>query len=45
MTTLIHINQCNTDKQCLEKKIGNVDKKIPEVSGLVRKTDYDAKIL
>ena len=26
-TTLIHINQDNTDKQNLEKKIGNVDKK------------------
>ena len=26
-TTLIHINQCNTDKQNLEKKIGDVDKK------------------
>ena len=28
-TTLIHINQCNTDKQNLEKKI-DVDKKIPD---------------
>ena len=27
VTTLIHINQCNTDKQSLEKKIGDVDKK------------------
>ena len=26
-TTLIHINQYNTDKQNLEKKIGNVNKK------------------
>ena len=26
-TTLIHINQHNTDKQNLEKKIGDVDKK------------------
>ena len=25
--TLIHINQCNTDKQNLEKKIEDVDKK------------------
>ena len=24
---LIHINQCNTDKQNLQKKIGEVDKK------------------
>ena len=26
-TTLIQLNQCNTDKQNLEKKIGDVDKK------------------
>ena len=26
-TTLIHINQYNTDKQSLEKKIGDIDKK------------------
>ena len=26
-TTLIHINQYNTDKQNLEKKFGDVDKK------------------
>ena len=26
-TTLIHINQYNTDKQSLGKKIGDVDKK------------------
>ena len=26
-TTLIHINQYNTDKQNLEKKTGNIDKK------------------
>ena len=31
-TTLIHINQYNTDKQNLEKKIGYVDKKIPDTS-------------
>ena len=28
-TTLIHINQYNADKQNLEKKIGDVDKKYP----------------
>ena len=28
--TLIHINQYNTDKQNLEKKIGDVDQKIPD---------------
>ena len=27
VTTLIHINQYNTDKQNLEKKLGDVDKK------------------
>ena len=32
-TTLIHINQYNTDKQNLEKKIGDVDKKILDMSG------------
>ena len=26
-TTLIHINQCNTDKQNLEKRIGYFDQK------------------
>ena len=31
-TTLIHINQYNTGKQNLEKKIEDVDKKIPETS-------------
>ena len=34
-TTLIHINQCNTDKENLEKNIGDVDKKIQDMSGLV----------
>ena len=34
-TSLIHINQYNTDKQNLEKKIGDVDKKIPDINGLV----------
>ena len=31
--TLIHINQYNTDKQNLEKKIGDVDEKTPDASG------------
>ena len=31
-TTLIHINQYNTDKQDLEKKFGDVDKKIPDTT-------------
>ena len=37
-TTLIHINQCNTDKQNVEKKYGDVDKKIPDTSGF---SDYN----
>ena len=44
MATLIHINQYNTDKQILEKKIGDVDKKVPEVSGLVTTTVLNAEI-
>ena len=32
---LIHLNKHNTDKQSLVKKIGDVDEKISEVSGLV----------
>ena len=34
-TTLTHINQYNRDEQNLEKKIGDVDKKIPDTSVLV----------
>ena len=34
----------DTDKSDLEKKISNVDKKIPDSSGLVKKTDYSSKI-
>ena len=33
-TTLIYINQYNTDKQNLEKKIRDVDKESPDKSGL-----------
>ena len=43
-TTLIRINQYNTDKQNLEKKIGYVDKKIPDTSGLVTVTVINTKI-
>ena len=43
-TTLIHINQYNTDNQNLEKTIGDVDEKIPDVSGLVITTVLNAKI-
>ena len=35
----------DTDKSDLEKKISDVDKKIPDTSGLVKKkTDYSSKI-
>ena len=34
----------NTDKSDLEKKIRNVDKKIPDTSALVKKADYISKI-
>ena len=44
MATLIHINQYNTDKQILEKKIADVDKKVPEVSGLVTTTVLNSEI-
>ena len=57
LTTIIRINQYNTDKQYLKKKIEDVHKKVPDgssllttavlntkITGLVKKTDYDAKI-
>ena len=40
---LIHINQYKTDGN-LEKKFGDVDKKIPDVSGLVTTIVLDTKI-
>ena len=43
-TTLIHINQYDADKQNLEKKVGNIDKKIQHVSGLVTATTLNTKI-
>ena len=43
-TTLIHINKCNTDKQNLEKIIGEVDKNIPDTSGLVNIALLNTKI-
>ena len=43
-TTLIHINQYNTDKQNFEEKIGDVDKKILDTSGLVTATVLNTKI-
>ena len=43
-TTLIHINQHSTDKQNLEKEFPNVDKEIPDFSGLVTATVLNTKI-
>ena len=43
-TALIYINQCKTDKQNLDKKIGDVDKKKLDTSGLVTTTVLNAKI-
>ena len=44
MTTLVQINRYNRDKQNLKKIIGNVAKKIPDISGLVTATVLDTKI-
>ena len=44
-TTLIYINQCNTDKQSLEKKIGHFDKKkILDTSGITNTTVLNTKL-
>ena len=43
-TALIHINQYNTDKQNLDKKNREVDKKIPRASGLMTATVLNTKI-
>ena len=42
-TTLIHINQYNTDKQNSEKTIRDVDKKSPDPNGLVTTTVLNKK--
>ena len=42
-TTFVHINQCNTDKQFLEKKKWRSWSKIPNVSGLVSTTIFNRK--
>ena len=41
-TTLIHINQCNTDKQYF-KKIEDINRKIPVTSALVTSTIFNIK--
>ena len=43
-TTLISINQYSTDKQNSQKKNRDVDKKIPDISGLVTTTVLNTKI-
>ena len=43
-TTLIHVNQYNTDKGSLEKLIGEVQDKIPDVSSLVTTVAFTTKI-
>ena len=37
-------NKYDTYKSDLKEKISDADKKIPKISDLVKKTDYDAKI-
>ena len=44
-TNLIHLNEYNTDKQNLEKKSGDVDKKISDMNGLVTTTILNTKII
>ena len=39
-----HKNKYNTDKQKLEKRIGDVDKKLPDMSGSVNTTVLNTKI-
>ena len=43
-STLVYMNQYNTDKQGLENKIENVDKKTQGVSSLVTNTNFNTKI-
>ena len=43
-TTSVDINQYNTDKQNLEKKIEDVDKKISDTSDLVTTTVFNTKL-
>ena len=41
---ILHINHCNTCKLNLEKKIGDVNNKIPDASGLVTIPVLNTKI-
>ena len=44
VTTVIRINQYNTDKQNLKEKIGDVDEKVIDASAFVTKTILNTKI-
>ena len=43
-TILIHLSQYNTDKQNLKTKVGDFDRKIPHLSGLVTTALLNTKI-
>ena len=43
-TTLIHINQCNTNKQNVKERIVDLDQKIPDFRGLVTTTVLNTRI-
>ena len=43
-TILIHLSQYNTDKQNLKTKVGDFDRKIPDLSGLVTTALLNTKI-
>ena len=43
-TTLIYINQCNTNKQNVKERIVDLDQKIPDFSGLVTTTVLNTRI-
>ena len=38
-------SKCDTDESSLKKKVIDADKKILDTSGLVKKTNYNAKII
>ena len=44
-TTLIHINQFNTGKQKFTEKIGDVDKKVPDISAFMTTIALNTKLV
>ena len=44
VTTSIHINQYNTDKQNLDKKIEDVARKLPDIKSVVAATVFNTTI-